>query len=365
MKKKKVITYIDLFSGIGGVRNAMELLTNDLNIESKCLAFSEIDNFATTSYKANYDTSKEIEMGDIVEFTKSKSNIEKLPDFDILFGGFPCQPFSMMGKQLGLDDERGGLFFSVAKILNVKKPRYVLLENVRNLYTHEKGKTYKKLKKELNKYGYDTQEDIFNTSDFGLPQHRRRLYIFATRKDLITNKDVFKADLIKEYSKKSKNKSIRYHKNVLDNILDLKEVDEKYYLSKKLKPTILSNGTKNFKSNSKINQLIARPLTATMAKMHRACQDNYYSQEFLNSKCKETYLENEFSKREEAEHKIRKLTPWEALKLQGFNKKFYINANKVGISNHQLYKQAGNAVSVNTVYSVIDYLLHYKLISLK
>lgn len=181
MNKEKTITYIDLFSGIGGFRKALNLLSSDLGIKSKCLAFSEIDNFATISYKANYETSEEIEMGDIVEFTKNKSNIKKLPDFDILFGGFPCQPFSMMGKQLGLDDERGGLFFSVAKILDVKKPKYVLLENVRNLYTHEKGETYKKLKEELNKHGYNVQEDIFNTSDFGLPQHRRRLYIFATR----------------------------------------------------------------------------------------------------------------------------------------------------------------------------------------
>ncbi len=364
MNNKKTITYIDLFSGIGGFRRAVELLSKDLNINTKCLAFSEIDNFATTSYKANYNTSEEIEIGDIVEFIKEQSNIKKIPSFDVLFGGFPCQPFSMMGKQLGLNDERGGLFFAVTKILDVKKPKYVLLENVKNLYTHEQGKTYKKLKEELNKHGYNVQEDIFNTSDFGLPQHRRRLYIFASRKDLKKTEEIFNAELVKNHSKKLKNRSIKYHKDVLDDILDLKEVEDKYYLSEKLKPTILSNGTKNFKSNSSINQLIARPLTATMVKMHRACQDNYYSQEFLNSKCKETYLKNNFPKAKEAKHRIRKLTPWEALKLQGFSKDFFINANKAGISNHQLYKQAGNAVSVNTVYSILDYLLHFNLINL-
>ena len=129
------------------------------------------------------------------------------------------------------------------------------------------------------------------------------------------------------------------------------------HVSEKIKPTILSNGTKNFKSNSQINQMIARPLTATMVKMHRACQDNYYSQAFLDAKCQESYLETNFSKDEEAKHKIRKLTPWEALKLQGFDKQFFINANKAGVSNHQLYKQAGNAVSVNTVYTILDYLM--------
>lgn len=102
-----------------------------------------------------------------------------------------------------------------------------------------------------------------------------------------------------------------------------------------------------------------------MVKMHRACQDNYYSQEFLDSKCKKTYLKNDFSKEKEAKHRIRKLTPWEALKLQGFSKDFFTNASKAGISNHQLYRQAGNAVSVNTVYSVLDYLLYFNLIILK
>jgi DNA (cytosine-5)-methyltransferase 1 len=92
--------------------------------------------------------------------------------------------------------------------------------------------------------------------------------------------------------------------------------DEKYFLSEKIKPTILSNGTKDFKSNSQINQLIARPLTASMVKMHRACQDNYYSQEFLDSGCKKSYLEKKLAKSEEVKHNIRKLTPWEALKLQ-------------------------------------------------
>lgn len=363
--KKKTITYIDLFSGIGGFRKALELLSKDLNFRSQCLAFSEIDSFATTSYKANYNITNEIEMGDIVEFTKNKSNIKELPDFDILFGWFPCQPFSMMGKQLGLNDERGSLFFSVVKILDIKKPKYVLLENVRNLYTHEKGETYKKLKEELNKHGYDVQEDIFNTSDFGLPQHRRRLYIFAIREDLKKTENIFNSKLVKKHSENFKNKSIKYHKDVLDDILDLNEVDDKYYLSEKLKPTILSNGTKNFKSNSEINQLIARPLTATMVKMHRACQDNYYSQEFLDSSCKNTYLNNNFSKEEEKKHRIRKLTPWEALKLQGFDKDFFKNASDAGVSNHQIYKQAGNAVSVNTVYSVLDYLIHFNLINLE
>ena len=353
----KTLKYIDLFSGIGGFRRAMELLSNDLKLKSECIGFSEIDKYAVASYKANYNTHNEIEIGDIEDFVKDDNNIENLPNFDMLFGGFPCQPFSMMGKQLGLEDERGGLFFSVMKIVDIKRPKYILLENVRNLYTHDKGLTYKRLKHELQKHGYNVQEEVLNTSDFGLPQHRRRLYIFATRDDLDSSKIKFDAELIKTHFSEVKNRSINIYKNVMDGILDTHKVDAKYYLSERIKPTILSNGTKNFKSNSKINQMIARPLTATMVKMHRACQDNYYSQEFLDCECQESYLKNDFSKDEEATHNIRKLTPWETLKLQGFDKGFFINSSEAGVSNHQLYKQAGNAVSVNTVYTVLDYLM--------
>lgn len=115
-------------------------------------------------------------------------------------------------------------------------------------------------------------------------------------------------------------------------------------------------GSSNFKSNSEINQLIARPLTATMVKMHRACQDNYYSDDFLQSANPLKYNTVAFSKQQLATQSIRKLTPEEAFKLQGFDKKFYAKAVAAGVSNHQLYKQAGNAVSVNTVYAILYYL---------
>lgn len=143
-----------------------------------------------------------------------------------------------------------------------------------------------------------------------------------------------------------------------ESVLDIleKQVDSKYYLSDTLKPTILADGSKNFKSKSEINKLIARPLTATMVKMHRACQDNYFSDEFINSPNPIQYLKQTFSKDELAKHHIRKLTPNEAFALQGFPRDFIHNARQAGVSNHQLYKQAGNAVSVNTVYAILHYL---------
>lgn len=136
-----------------------------------------------------------------------------------------------------------------------------------------------------------------------------------------------------------------------------REVDKKYYLSEKIKPTILADGSKNFKSKSEINQLIARPLTATMVKMHRACQDNYYSDDFLFTDNPIDFLKIPVEKSEILKQNIRKLTPKEALSLQGFDENFYKNALRAGVSNHQLYKQAGNAVSVNTVYAILYYLI--------
>jgi DNA (cytosine-5)-methyltransferase 1 len=145
-------------------------------------------------------------------------------------------------------------------------------------------------------------------------------------------------------------------------VLDVlsKNVPSKYYLSEKIKPTILADGSKNFISKSEINPLIARPLTATMVKMHRACQDNYYSDNFLNAENPISFSKQFFTKEELRHQKIRKITPEEAFALQGFDNVFYQNAVNAGLSDHQLYKQAGNAVSVNTVYAILYYLFIHK-----
>jgi DNA (cytosine-5)-methyltransferase 1 len=362
---KKELKHLELFAGIGGFRRAIDLYCKDNNLISECVGFSEIDKYATLSYKSNYNTTNEVEIGDIQEFTSSKKNVKSLPNFDLLSGGFPCQAFSMMGEQKGFNDKRGNLFYNIIDILLVKKPKYVLLENVRNIKNHDKGRTYKEIIRSLeDDAGYYVSSDVFNTSDFGLPQTRRRIFFFAVRKDLIDAPFNLESDVVKNSTDHlNGSTSLKKYKNVLDNLLE-KSVDEKYYLSERIKPTILSNGSKNFKSKSEINKLIARPLTATMVKMHRACQDNYYSDEFLNHPNPSKYLEKDIPKDEQAKHRIRKLTPLEALRLQGFDENFCLNASKAGVSNHQLYKQAGNAVSVNTVYSIIHHLFNRKIIKL-
>ncbi len=167
-------TFIDLFAGIGGFRIAMQ------NLGGKCVYSSEFDVKAQESYLANYG---EMPFGDITkESTKSY-----IPDgFDVLCGGFPCQAFSLAGKRLGFEDEtRGTLFFEIEEILLRKQPRAFFLENVKGLMIHKGGKTIKTILEHLDNAGYDVvPPQVVNAMDFGVPQHRERVYIIGFRKDL-------------------------------------------------------------------------------------------------------------------------------------------------------------------------------------
>jgi len=364
---KKTFKHLELFSGIGGFRKAIDLYCKDNDLISKCVGFSEIDKYALTTYKSNYNTLGEKDIGDIDRFTSDIENIKLLEDFDILSAGFPCQAFSMMGNKKGFDDCRGNLFYNIINILLVKQPKYALLENVRNIKTHDGGRTYTEILRSLNDdAGYFVTSNIFNTADFGLPQTRRRMIFLAIRNDLIDRTesiDLCNEEVKSLFSELNHPISLKKYDNVLDGVLE-RNVEKKYYLSERIKPTILSDGSKNFKSKSDINQMIARPLTATMVKMHRACQDNYYSDEFINTKNHENYIKKFIPKHELIKMKIRKITPLEALRLQGFDESFYQNACESGVSNHQLYKQAGNAVSVNTIYAVLNFLFNKKIIEM-
>ena len=162
------------------------------------------------------------------------------------------------------------------------------------------------------------------------------------------------------FNKAYKKLSTCYYSSVID-VLSSK-VDNKYFLSEKIKPTILADGSASFKSKSDINLLIARPLTATMHKMHRACQDNYYSQDFIESHGKINHVED-YTKEQLSRLPIRRLTPEEAFMLQGFPKQFAIHGRKAGVSDGALYKQAGNAVSVNTIYAILYFLITNKIIN--
>lgn len=352
--------HLELFAGIGGFRRAMDLLSKDNVMEFNCVGFSEIDPIAEKTYRANYTIdANEIVIGDIITFTKNKKNIKSLPKFDLLTGGFPCQTFSMMGNKAGFNEDRGQMFFRIMDILRIKKPKYILLENVKNLLNHDKGKTFNRIKIELESIGYKVYSDIFNTANFHLPQTRNRAFIFAT-KVKVSPTFQFSAKLIsEEFEKKYKETSLQYYSSI--NEILVQEVDSKYFLSDRIKPTLLSNGSANFKSKSDINMRIARPLTATMHKMHRACQDNYYSQDFIISLGKIDPVKT-MSKEELATLPIRKLIPEEAFMLQGFPSEFVEKVRRFGIADGSLYKQAGNAVSVNVVYAILYYLINNKII---
>lgn len=348
------MNHVELFAGVGGFRRAMDLISRDLRFPLHTVAYSEIDKNAQTTYCANYNTDNEVSMGDIVAFVENIEAMDNLPHYDLLSGGFPCQTFSMMGDQEGFNEERGQMFFRIMDMINHRHPRYVLLENVKNLKNHDNGNTIAVILAELENAGYQVRMDIFNSNDFGLPQKRNRVIIFARLANL--GDFEFSTELVKQsFSKVNrKNCSLNFYDSVID-ILE-KEVDSRYYLSEKIKPTILSNGSAGFKSKSEIDQKIARPLTASMHKMHRACQDNYYSDLFIKSDGKQM-PSDDMTKEELAQIAIRKLTPKEAFMLQGFPMDFAEKARFAKVADGAMYKQAGNAVSVNVIYAVLHYLV--------
>lgn len=343
--------HIELFSGIGGFRQAMRLLTLDGGPRFSCVGYSEIDVAAGKTYRANFDVAGETVIGDVAAFAEDDSRMDALRPFQLLTGGFPCQSFSMMGAQRGFDDTRGTLFFSMAKLIARKRPPFLLLENVKNLRTHDGGNTYRVIAESLEGMGYSVHSDIFNTAEYGLAQTRNRIYIFATRRKLPRD-FAFTEENVRKHFHALRNTSLLKQKSTLDVLDDA--VPAKYFLSDKLKRTILANGSGGFVAKSEIDLSIARPLCATMSKMHRACQDNYFSARYIASCGKRRYVGGVDAS---ASERIRRLLPEEAFELQGFGREFVRKAREqFKVADCSLYKQAGNAVSVNVVYAILAYL---------
>ena len=181
MTKKKPYTFIDLFAGLGGFHLALQQLG------CKCVFASELKEDLRKLYQLNFpELDEEYLKGDI-----TLVDVNDIPSHDILCGGFPCQPFSQAGKRLGFQDEgRGDLFFKICEIIQHHRPRYIFLENVSNLKGHDNGDTWRVIKRELEKLGYYIPEpEILSPHQFGIPQHRRRIYIVGLRKDLIDSKE--------------------------------------------------------------------------------------------------------------------------------------------------------------------------------
>lgn len=317
--RKRHLRTVSLFSGAGGLDLGF------LNAGFDIIWANDVDRDACRAYADNI--SDHIICGDINE------QLERIPDHDVLIGGFPCQPFSMMGQQLGFDDERGTLFFTIEQIVRRHRPKVIVLENVKNLETHDGGRTFARMRRILeeelideNGAGYQVFHQVLNTCDFGIPQTRRRVFVVAF------DRGYFGEDINFSYPQPS-----QLETNLRD-MLDA-EVDRKYFLSEKILPTILSHGTGNYYSRSEIDVEIARPLCATMHKMHRASQDNYVTDIVNRSRFEDT--------EEKRISNVRRLTPNECRKLQGFPSDWRIN-----VSDTQAYRQFGNAVTVDVSYKV-------------
>lgn len=208
MKKFK---FIDLFAGIGGFHQAMEQLGG------KCVFASEIDKDCIDTYKENYGIDADHDI--------TKINPEEVPDHDVLCAGFPCQTFSKAGKQKGFAETRGTLFFYIEKILIAKKPKYIILENVRNLVSHDNGNTWKVIRKHLQDAGYRLTESpiIISPHQIGIPQLRERVVILG----------IYDPEHVDNYLNIDLGKLKEKDDNTIDSVLEKNNTEEKYRISKK------------------------------------------------------------------------------------------------------------------------------------
>lgn len=423
--------FIDICSGIGGFRSALEKHGHE------CVAFAEIDKFAKQSYKAIYDTENEEELDDITSVTDEHFRLYR-GQVDIITGGFPCQAFSIAGNRRGFEDTRGTIFFHIARAIKEIQPSYVLLENVKGLLSHDKGRTYGTIVQALDELGYFIEWGLFNSKYWGVPQNRERVYILVTRKDVWKEPKLF--NLVKQQT------------SVDTRLVDIleKDVDESYYLSEektrkltlnedlsgrlnhydyrdvdsvhsvnRVSPTLNTmqggdrqpkvavpvltpdrvnkrqNG-RRFKENNKpmftltsqdrhgiaisenVSQLkrksfVSKKEFGRMGK--QACETMNENIEELkngttvnayNKTIDQTGLSPTLTTRPEGfktailpiteDLRIRKLTPLECWRLQGFSDEQFYKAKNSGVSNSQLYKQAGNAVTVNVVDAIVGEL---------
>ena len=312
-KKYKVIS---LFAGIGGIDLGFDYAGFDV------IWANDFDKYAVQTYRQN--------VGEHIVHADITTIVDEIPEHDVLIGGFPCQPFSTLGKLKGFEDEgRGNLFFTIRDILVKYDTKVVVLENVKNLVNHDSGNTFKVIREELEKAGYFVFYKVLNSVDFGVPQRRNRIFIVAYSKKYFNEA---------QFDFPEKQKLTVTTQDLLDE-----DVPETYFLTAKVAETILSTGTKNYHANPTIDLPISKTLCATMHKMHRASQDNYVTDE-------KNYRKFNNPKR----INIRKLTPNECRKLQGFPSDWV-----QVVSDCQAYKQFGNAVTVNVAYAVAVNVMKY------
>lgn len=326
------------------------------------------------SYMANYDLSED-DFHWNVSFLDGNQYKDQV---DLFVGGSPCQSFSLVGKQRGLEDTRGTLFYEYARLVSEIRPKVFIYENVKAVLSNDEGRTWEVMQKVFTDLDYTWKQTVLNAKDFGIPQNRERIFVVGFRNDLKLNKKfkfpdpvtldkklqdflidnvsgkyylpkkgvdfvMDEKNLTKRYTQidgevslcQKKNQQFNWHgdfvfveenKDMEKTMQDL----EKYFLSEKVKKYVLASGTKGFYSKPEIDLEIARPLLTTMHKMHRAGVDNYVT----------------------TEGRIRKLTPRECLRLMGFCDSF-----KIVVSDTSMYQQAGNSIVVDVLIAIMTKIL--------
>lgn len=373
--------FLDLFAGIGGFRMGLESLGHE------CVGFCEIDKFARASYKAIHNTEGEIELHDITSVPDEL--VRKIGHVDIICGGFPCQAFSIAGKRGGFEDTRGTLFFEIARFASILKPKYIFCENVKGLLNHDKGRTFKTIINTFDELGYDVEWQMLNSKDFGVPQNRERVYIVGHLRGA-GGRPVFPI----------------FGKNGTTNQANIKQIGNinnstsfggnpqtgRVYDIEGISPTlntmqgggrepkvvilVLTPDRVKKRQNGRRVKTDGEPMFTLTAQdrhgvMIRVCEatkkgyaeatvGDYVNLEFPNSKTRRgrvgkqvanTLLTSDNQGVVTETLKIRKLTPRECWRLQGFPDWAFDKAQEVN-SNSQLYKQAGNSVTVNVIKAI-------------
>ena len=384
--------FLDLFAGIGGFRLGMERAGHE------CVGFCEIDQFARKSYKATHNTEGEFEFHDITRVTDE--SIRGIGRVDVICGGFPCQAFSIAGKRAGFEDTRGTLFFEIARFASILRPKYLFLENVTGLLNHDNGNTFETILGALDELGYDAEWQVFNSKNFGVPQNRERVFIIGnlrgaggraifpfggenTQSDFEPRIEVVGStqgedshSLVITPNREEKRQSGRRFKDNQDPMFTLTSQDRHGVVVAGNLPTSFDQAGRVFdisglsptlttmQGGDTVPKILLRE-ELPFLKIKEATKTGYAKATLGDSvnldsatrrgrvgkQVANTLLTGEEQGVVMPNFHIRKLTPRECWRLQGFPDWAFDKAQAVN-SNNQLYKQAGNSVTVNVIEAI-------------
>nr|DAO49544.1 MAG TPA: Cytosine specific methyltransferase [Caudoviricetes sp.] len=374
--------FLDLFAGIGGFRLGMESAGHE------CVGFCEIDKYARASYKAIHNTEGEIELHDITAV--SDESIRGIGSVDIICGGFPCQAFSIAGNRRGFEDTRGTLFFEICRFASVLRPKYLFLENVRGLLNHDGGATFETIIRTLDELGYDVEWQVLNSKNFGVPQNRERVFIIGHLRGERT-RNVFPISGESEQSNhqppkieiigNTKNpngtrkgtRSVVYGSGGVVGTLTATDYKEPKQVAIKqfgilqpnfnqcgvvyetdgIAPTIRAYQGGGLEPKIRVKEATSKGYTEAEVgdSVNLSHPNSKTRRGRVGKQVANTLLTGESQGVIEPDFRIRKLTPRECWRLQGFPDWAFDKAQEVN-SNSQLYKQAGNSVTVNVIAAI-------------